>query len=315
MITLIFNFIIIPGFLFTSLVGLLASWIDRKVTARIQWRVGPPLLQPVYDIIKLLGKEVIVPRGSGKITFLLAPVFGLAAVILVATLLGVTIFSPQKGFIGDIIVVIYLLTIPSIAIIIGGAASGNPLASLGASREMKLILAYELPFILAIAVVIIKGGSIRIGELINFQLNNGIFIKHPSGVLAFIVAIMCMQAKLALVPFDMPEAETEIMGGALIEYSGAPLAVFKLTKSMLLYVLPLFLIAIFWGGVDFSGGTNLEVFLSILKGIGKYVILLVIIILIKNTNPRLRIDQALKFFWGPMTILAIIGVVLAMLGR
>ena len=314
MITLIFNFLIFPGFLFSSLIGILASFIDRKVTARIQWRVGPPLLQPIYDLIKLLGKEIIVPRASGKITFFLFPVFGLSSAIVVSTMLGLTLFSPEKGFLGDLIVLIYLLIIPSLAIIIGGASSGNPLASLGASREMKLILGYELPFILAVLIAVIKGGSIRIGELVTFQLTNGVFLKSPSGILAFIVAIISIQAKLALVPFDLPEAETEIMGGALIEYSGAPLALFKLTKMILLYALPLFVITIFWGGIDFSGSGRVDMLLSLVKGLGKFVSILVIIILIKNTNPRLRIDQVLKFFWGPMAVLALLGVILATLG-
>ncbi|PIV63647.1 MAG: carbon monoxide-induced hydrogenase proton translocating subunit CooK, partial [bacterium (Candidatus Ratteibacteria) CG_4_9_14_3_um_filter_41_21] len=142
---LIFSFLIFPGFLFTAVIGCLASWIDRKVTARVQWRVGPPILQPFYDLVKLSGKETIVPRGGAKLTFLTTPIVALSAITLVSTLTWRVLLSPQTTFIGDLIVVIYLLTIPSIALIISGAASGNPLASLGASREMKLILGYELP--------------------------------------------------------------------------------------------------------------------------------------------------------------------------
>jgi len=304
----LFYFIVFPGFLFTTLVGLLVSWIDRKVTARVQWRVGPPILQPVYDFVKLLGKEIIVPQGGSRLTFLLSPLFGLAAVTVVSTLLWLVMISPEKTFIGDLIVVIYLLVIPSISIILGGFASGNPLASLGASREMKMILAYELPFILAIFTPVIQAhGIIRLGDLLQYQWANSIFINSWSGFIAFVVAIICMQAKLALVPFDIPEAETEIMAGPYIEYSGAPLALHKLTRWMMLFVVPMFLVIMFMGGIVFSGW-------HILWGILKYVLLLVIIILMRNTNPRLRIDQAIRFFWGPMTILAIIGVILAFLG-
>ena len=304
----LFYFIIFPGFLFTALVAILVSWIDRKVTARVQWRVGPPLLQPLYDFVKLLGKETIVPQGGAKLTFLLSPLFGLAAVTIVSTLIWLVMISPGKTFLGDLIVVIYLLAIPSISVIIGGFASGNPLASLGASREMKMILAYELPFILAIFTPVIKAhGIIRLGELLQYQWANSIFLNSWSGFIAFIVAIICMQAKLALVPFDIPEAETEIIAGPYIEYSGAPLALYKLTRWMMLFVVPMFLVIMFMGGIVFSGW-------HILWGILKYVLLLVIIILMRNTNPRLRIDQAIKFFWGPMTILAVIGVILAFLG-
>jgi NADH-quinone oxidoreductase subunit H len=300
---LLFNYLIFPGFLFSSCIGLIAGWIDRKVTARIQWRVGPPWYQNFIDIIKLLGKETIVPEGA-KLTFLLSPYLGLLSLILVATIVGKTILSPLESFVGDLIVILYLLIIPAIAIIIGAFSSRNPFASIGASREMKLVLAYELPFILSIIAVIVKsGGAIQIGSILNHQISSGSNLASFSGIAAFIVAIFCMQAKLCFVPFDMSDAEQELMAGTLIEYSGLPLAIFKLTKAVLLYTLPLFLIILFWGK-DLS-----PLFLII-----KYIILLVVIILIKNTNPRLRIDQALRFFWGPLTLLAIIAIVLASLG-
>ncbi|MBU0548376.1 MAG: NADH-quinone oxidoreductase subunit H [Candidatus Omnitrophica bacterium] len=299
----LFNYLIFPGFLFSACVGLIACWIDRKVTARIQWRVGPPWYQNFVDIVKLLGKETIVPAGA-KITFLLSPVLGLLSTILVATILGVTVRLPLESFIGDLIVVLYLLIIPAISIIIGAFSSRNPLASIGASREMKLVLGYELPFILAITVIIIKSaGSIQIGSILNHQINFGSNLASFSGMLAFLVAIICMQAKLGFAPFDMSESEQEIMGGVFIEYSGLPLAIFKLTKAILLYTMPLLLIILFWA-------KNL----TILASIGKYIAILVIIILIKNTNPRLRIDQAIRFFWGPVTSLAIIAIALALFG-
>jgi len=297
------------GFLLTAIIGLLASWIDRKVTAKVQYRVGPPLLQPLIDIVKLLGKETLIPAGSSKITFLIAPVIGFASVILVSTLLWINNIYPEKSFLGDLIVVLYLLVIPSISIIMGGFASRNPLASLGASREMKLILSYELPFILAILVTVIKSGfTFRLGEILTFQAQNGAFVGSWSGVLALIVAIICMQAKLALVPFDIPEAETEIASGPLIEYSGSGLAIYRLMKNMLLFTLPFFLIILFIGGLRFDG-------IHLLYGVLKYIGLVALMTVIRNTNPRVRIDQAVKFFWGPMTIIAIIAIILALLGR
>ena len=297
------------GFLLTAIIGLLASWIDRKVTAKVQYRVGPPLLQPLIDIVKLLGKETLIPAGSSKITFLIAPVIGFASVILVSTLLWINNIYPAKSFLGDLIVVLYLLVIPSISIIMGGFASRNPLASLGASREMKLILSYELPFILAILVTVIKSGfTFRLGEILTFQAQNGAFVRSWSGTLALIVAIICMQAKLALVPFDIPEAETEIVGGPLIEYSGSGLAIYRLMKNMLMFTVPFFLIIVFIGGLRFDG-------IHLLYGVLKYIGLVALMTVIRNTNPRVRIDQAVKFFWGPVTIIAIIAVILALLGR
>lgn len=306
--TTMFRFLVFPGLLFTAVAGMLASWVDRKVTARVQWRVGPPLLQPLYDFVKLLGKETIVPAGGSVLAFLGAPLVGLAGAALAATLVGTAALNPAEGFSGDIIVILYLLVLPSLAVILGGAASKNPLASVGASREMKLILSYELPFILVLLVPVIQsGGMLRLGDLLNYQAANGSFAWSVSGVLALLAVIPCLQAKLALVPFDQAEAETEIMGGALIEYSGAPLAVFKLTKAMMLVVAPVFLVVTLWGGFGQSVG-------SVLLGVVKYVVLLVLIILIRNTNPRLRIEHAMKFFWGPVTAVAILAVLIALLG-
>ncbi len=301
-------YLIFYGFLLTAIVGLLASWIDRKVTARVQYRVGPPILQPLIDIIKLLGKETLVPRGVSKITFLAAPLVGLSGVILVSTLLWINNINQSNSFMGDLIVAIYLLAIPSISIIMGGFASGNPLASLGASREMKLILGYELPFVLAVFVPVIKSGfAIKLGQILTFQAENGVIVGSWSGALALVVVILCMQAKLALVPFDMPEAETEIVGGTLIEYSGSGLAIYRLMKNMLLFTLPFFVIILFMGGLRLDG-------MHLLYGILRYVGLVALITVIRNTNPRVRIDQAVRFFWGPVTVIAIVAVVLAFRG-
>jgi NADH-quinone oxidoreductase subunit H len=306
----IFYYLIFPGCAFTVVVGCLASWIDRKVTARVQFRKGPPFLQPFWDIMKLLGKETTIPRGSSRWAFLLSPIIAFSSTILVSTILWRILIAPKTSYIGDLIVVIYLLTIPSICLVVGGAASSNPLSSLGASREMKMILSYELPFILALFVPVIKsGGHLDLGYLVDYQWmqENHVFVLSASGFLAFLVAIISMQAKLGLVPFDNPEAETEIIAGPYTEYSGPPLALFKLTGWMSLFVLPVFLMVIYMGGIRFQG-------IHILWGILKYVLLLVIIVLIRNTNPRVRIDQAMRFFWGKVLIIAVIAVILAFLG-
>lgn len=304
---MILQFLIFPGLLFTAVVGLVTSWIDRKVTARVQMRVGPPFLQPFYDVIKLMIKETCVPAGGSKLLFLSAPLLGLAAVTLASTIIWRSLIAPQQTFVGDLIVVLYLLTMPALAVVLGSFASRNPLASLGGSREMKLILAYELPFVLAVLVPVIMTHSIRFGDIL---LAEHAAVAVPSGIITLIVAILCMQAKLTLVPFDAPEAETELTGGAYIEYSGPPLAMFKLTRAMMLFTMPMFLVTVFCGGIDFGGG-----WLDIVLGILKYVGLVVVIVLIRNTAPRVRIDQAVKFFWGPMTVAALVAVILALIGK
>jgi NADH-quinone oxidoreductase subunit H len=301
---LLFYYLIFPGFIFSTCVGLLAWWFERKVSARLQWRVGPPWYQNFIDILKLSGKEVILPKSS-QLTFLLSPYLGLAAVTLVATGLGRSIISPLESVSGDLIVVLYLLTIPAIALIIGASASKNPLASIGASREIKLVLSYELPFILSIIAVIIRSkGAIQIGQIIAYQSLFGSNLFSISGALSFLAIIFSMQAKLGITPFEICEADQEIMAGTLIEYSGLPLAIFKLTKAVMFYTLPLFVIILFFGK-DLS-----PLFLIV-----KYLMLILVVILIKNTNPRLRIDQALRFFWRLPTLLGITAILAALLGR
>ena len=301
-------YLIVYGFLFTATAGLIASWIDRKVTARVQYRVGPPFFQPFIDIVKLMGKETLVPEAASRFTFLAAPLMGMTGVMVASAILCVNDVHTGSGFVGDVIVAVYLFTVPSLSIIMGGFASRNPLATLGASREMKLILSYELPFILAILVAVIKSGfSVTLGGILDFQAQNGFIAGSLSGFLAFLAGILCVQAKLGLVPFDIAEAETEITSGPLIEYSGVTLGMYKLMKNMLLFVLPFFLIILFLGGLRFDG-------IQILYSALKYAGILVVITVIRNTNPRLRIDQAVRFFWGPVTIISIIAVVLAFLG-
>ncbi|MCK4329716.1 NADH-quinone oxidoreductase subunit H [candidate division WOR-3 bacterium] len=299
---IVFYYIIFPGFLTAFILGGIASWTERKLTAKIHARVGPPFLQPFYDIIKLFIKEVTIPDSASKTIFMLSPIIAFASVPIVATIVGINFLNPEYGFNGDLLVCVYLLLIPSIAIILGSSASGNPLASIGASREMKLVLSYELAFWAALTVPIIRTNTFRLSDLMEYQVLNGATAGSWSGIIAFIVAIICIQAKLARVPFDMPEAETEIAGGAYIEYSGALLGFFKMSQYMMLVVLPVFLLQIFWGPLNSP--------ITILK----YLLLLFIIVLIENTNPRLKIDQAVKFFWFGLFPLGIISIILAVLG-
>ena len=306
----LFLFLIFPGFLFSATIGLFAGWVDRRLTARVQWRVGPPWYQNFIDVIKLLFyKETVIPENVSRVIFLGMPLLSLASATLVSTIILVISGMPQAGFIGDIIVVIYLLMIPAISLMLGAFASENPLASLGASREMKLMLSYELPFIIAILVPVIKSGyTIKLGDIIMGQSTSGHIIGSPSGVISFLVMLLCVQAKLGYAPFDIPEAETEIMTGPYIEYSGKALGIFKLTKAIMLFALPVLMIILYFGGIAF----NAEGFI---KNIIQYLLILAVIVVIKNTNPRVRVDQAVKFFWGPVTALAVISAIFAYLGH
>ncbi len=306
-IEMIFYLLVFPGLLFTSILGLTIGWVDRKVSARFQFRVGPPFFQNFNDFFKLLGKETIIVKDGIHIVFILAPFISFAMIVLVSAMIGTALFFGE-GFGGDIIVVMYLLMVFSVMVILGGSSSGNVYSSLGAGREIKLLLADELAFILILLVPIIKSGyQLNLQEFISFQNENGMLINSASGIIAFFIGLICIQAKMTLPPFHIPEAETELIEGPFMEYSGPPLAFWKLNHFMLYVVFPFLLVLLFLGGFKFEG---IETLWSILK----YLLIVVLMIIIKNTNPRIRIDTALKFFWMYAAPLGIIAVVLAVFG-
>jgi NADH-quinone oxidoreductase subunit H len=305
----LFYFLVFPGLLFAGVTGAFLSWFDRKITARVQFRKGPPVLQPFYDFFKLLlVKETILPKYGSPVVFLLAPVFAVFGATAAGVFIMLPLFNITTGFKGDLLVIFYLLTIPSFSYIIGAIASGNPLAAVGGSREMKLILSYELTFLLVIAGVIMKcRQQIDLYTIIQTQQTGTAFIGSISGVLLFIVGIFCIQAKLAFVPFDMPEAEAEITEGIFIEYSGTAYAFIKLAKFIMLFVLPAFIICLLMKGFRLEG-------IGILWAILKVLAVVLILTLIRNTNPRIKIKQAMSFFLIWMNMLAVIAIVLIYFG-
>ncbi|MCD6205511.1 MAG: NADH-quinone oxidoreductase subunit H [Candidatus Marinimicrobia bacterium] len=304
---ILFHLFVFPGMLFTGVLGLLVGWLDRKVSAWFQFRVGPPILQNFNDFFKLLGKETIIVKNAVKPVFIVAPLAGFAVLTLIATIIGLALFY-NEGFAGDMFVVMYLTMTFSVMVILGGSSTGNVYSSIGAGREMKLLLADELAFILVFLVPIVKSGyHIQFDQILQYQQLNGAVIGSPSGIIAFIVGILCIQAKMTLPPFHIPEAETEIVEGPFMEYSGPLLAFWKLDHYMMYVIFPFLLVILFMGGFNLTG-------IGILWAVLKYLAIVVVMIIIKNTNPRIRIDTALNFFWKYASPLAFIGVILAVLG-
>jgi NADH-quinone oxidoreductase subunit H len=306
-IDMLFYLIVFPGFLFTAVLGLTAGWVDRKLSARFQFRTGPPFLQNFNDFFKLMGKETVVSRQGIQTLFILAPFAAFGAIVVTSSMVGMSLFY-NAGILGDILVIMYLLMIFSVMVILGGSSSGNVYSSLGAGREMKLLLADELVFILVLLVPIIKSGyGIKLQEIILFQQESGMFISSVSGLLGFLAGLLCIQAKMTLPPFNIPEAETEIVEGPFMEYSGPPLAFWKLNHFMMYVLFPFLLIALFLGGFSFQGA-------GIVMSLLKYLLILFLIIVIKNTNPRIRIDTALNFFWKYAFPVMIAAIILAVFG-
>ena len=310
---ILFNILVFPGCLFVGAMGLLLSGIDRKVLARMQKRVGPPIIQPLYDFLKLLGKETIVPKAANRKVFLGAPVVGFAALVVTAALIPVLGYRAFEGS-ADLIVLLYLLTSPAVALIIGGSSSGNPYAGIGISREMVTMMSYELPLICIFLAVAKKvGGStlcFSLSQIAAYQQANGSLIGCVSLIPAAAAMLLVIPAEVGTQPFDVAEAETEILEGPLIEYSGAPLAVFKLNTSMKMYIMTALFSALFLGGLA-TGVTALDVLIQVLLCIA---LTLICMTTIHAVTARLKIEHLFKFYWTVVAGLAALSLVLVWLG-
>ena len=308
--------LIFPGFLFCFLAGMLLCGIDRKLVAKMQKRVGPPVLQPFYDFFKLCGKETIIPAVASKTTFLLAPLVGLAALVVIQLFIPIFNFSAFTAT-ADIIVILYLLLIPAVATIIGGAASGSPYAGVGLSREMVTVIAVELPLVLVLlavgkAVGNAMGGGLTFSfaDISAYQAANGSLICKASMIPAAIAMLMVIPGETGNHPFDAAEAETEICEGLLAEYSGAPLGVFKLTHAIKMLTLTSLFVALFLGGV----GVGIPLVDALIVFALCVVITVISISLVHAVTARLRIEQIFKFYWTVVSGLALVSLVLAWYG-
>ena len=308
--------LIFPGFLFCFLAGMLLCGIDRKLVAKMQKRVGPPLLQPFYDFFKLCGKETIVPAAAERISFMLAPLVGLAALVEIQLFIPVFGFTAFSG-IGDIIVILYLLLIPALAMILGGAASGSPYAGVGLSREMVTVISCELPLVLVLLAVAKTVGSaigtglcFSLSEIAEYQMVNGSLITKISMLPAAAAMLLIIPGETGNHPFDAAEAETEICEGMLAEYSGAPLGVFKLSHAVKMLSLTSLFVALFLGGL----GTGIMALDALLLFVLCAVITAVAISFVHAFTARLKIEQIFKYYWTVVSLLALISLVLAWYG-
>lgn len=308
--------LIFPGFLFCFLAGMLLCGIDRKLVAKMQKRVGPPILQPFYDFFKLCGKETIIPAAASKTTFLLAPLVGLAALVVIQLFIPVFQFSAFSGM-ADIIVILYLLLIPAMSIILGGAASGSPYAGVGLSREMVTIISCELPLVLVLLAVGKAVGSamgtglcFSLSDIAAYQAANGSLITKISMIPAAVAMLMVIPGETGNHPFDAAEAETEICEGLLAEYSGAPLGVYKLSHAIKMLTLTSLFVALFLGGL----GTGIVILDGIILFVLCVVLTAVSISFVHAVTARLKIEQIFKYYWTVVSGLALISLVLAWYG-
>ncbi len=304
-----------PGALFLFIYSTFCEWFDRKIYARLQNRMGPThtgrwgILQPVADFLKLMSKEDIVPERADKTLFTLLPVFGIAAVSTAMLLLPLWHYDPVQSspnsFSGDIIVLLYILTLPTLIFFLAAWSSTSFFSTIGGARVLTMLFGYEVPLFLAVLGPAILAGSWRLVEIAAFFQAKPAFLLV--NLIGFIVAVICLQAKLERTPFDIPHAETEIVGGTFTEYSGKKLALFRLMTDVEMVAGSGLLAAVFLGG--FPGG----LIPGLLNFILKTLFVIFLLSVIRALTSRIRIDQVISFAWKYLAPLAVLQLLITIL--
>lgn len=304
-----------PGFLFLFVYSTFVEWFDRKVYARLQNRMGPThtgragLLQPIADIVKLMAKEDIVPDKADKRVFTALPVVGLAVVLTAGLLLPVwNIDLAATGpisFPGDLIVLLYLLSLPTLVLFLAGWSSTNAFSIIGGTRVLTMLFGYEVPLFLAVLSPAVLAGSWRMAEIAAFYRAHPLLILP--NLIGFGIALIAVQAKLERTPFDIPHAETEIVGGTFTEYSGKKLAFFRLMADVELVVAAGLLATVFLGGF---GGSVLPAFIQFVL---KTLFVVFLLSVLRAVTGRIRVDQVVSLAWkwlAPLAVLQLLIVIL-----
>lgn len=292
--------LLFPGGLFLLFSGMMYEWADRKLMARFQSRVGPRWFQPIADTFKLLSKEEVTPEGVDRGLFFYLPVVALAAALTASLYVPLFGFAPAFSFRGDLVVTLYMLSMLTLCLGLAGANTFNRFALIGATRTLTQLFSYEAPFLLALLGPALAAGTWQISQVNDFAGGNiWMALTQPIG---FVVALVGLMGKLELTPFDAPEAETEIVSGALTEYSGRGYALFRLGKNVELVVGLTMVAAFYLGGI-----ANPIAFLL------KTFALLLFLSALQSLFARLRIDQVVGLWWRIGALLALLNVLLVVL--
>jgi NADH-quinone oxidoreductase subunit H len=281
-----------PSGLFLLFCGLMYEWADRKLVAQLQNRIGPRWFQPFADLVKLLAKEEVVPEGANARLFSLLPLLALAGALTAALYVPLFGLTTSYSFPGDLIVTIYLLSLMTLCIGLAGANTLDRFSLVGATRTLTQLFSYEAPFLLALLGPAIAAGSWQISQIAAAGSSRWFLWTQPVG---FIVGLIGLMGKLELPPFDAPEAETEIVAGALTEYSGRGFGLFRLGKGAELVVGLTLMAAFYLGGL----ANPLDFLLKTLA-------LLLVLVGLQTVMTRLRIDQTVGLWWRFGSVLALL---------
>ncbi len=320
--------------------GLLYKGFDRKISAMMQSRIGPPIIQPFRDVRKLLTKETIVPENAIEWIFNGAPIVALIAPLVALMYLPIGPFSPLLEGYGDLILVLYLLAIPAIAMAVGGFSSSSPYATVGAQREVVLMMSYELPLAISAITVAWKMNEIVGPETNPFSLQ--VISSNPIwghvgligglGIALIVFTLFAvLPGELSKEPFGQAKAKTEIADGVFVEYTGRNLGLFYIANTVQMIVLASLIITLFF---PYQLSNLLERWIilqgpilpivemgvwALLVDVVFYLFKLLLIIyfgvsLVRVAFARFQIDKASYFYWVPISIIGLLGLLFVVVG-
>ena len=302
---------VFPGLLSIAILGALLGWLERKLTARVQLRVGPlyaspagGILQMFADIIKLLFKELTIPDGADRFFFIMSPV---TALIIGAALLGLIPFAPGIQIANievGLPVFLAIVTLSPTIVLLAGWSANSKFPFIGGLRALFQQTAYEIPLWLSTLGVVIVTGTLSLTGIIDYQRNNGwLIIPQLLGAILFIVT---STAEMERLPFDLPEAESEIMMGWQAEYPGPLFMLVQGPAFVKLYAFSALFTTIYLGG--YLGPVPIP---PIVWFFLKTILILALIMLFRSTFPRVRLDQLLRQGWTTLLTLSIANIIIA----
>ncbi len=331
----------VPLMLIFATLFAFTTWLERKALARIQNRIGPNkvgipctrislfgLGQPAADGIKMLFKEDIVPRGADRLFHLLAPILALIPAMLVLCFLPLEFpwtksLLPVQAFLLDGAVIFFfaITGLNTLAVFMAGWASRNKYSLLGGMRAVAQMVSYEIPLVLSAVIVVMMVGNLNAAEIAKAQTGWDWFVFSPWGFAAFVIFFIAALAETNRSPFDLPEAESEIIAGYFTEYSGFKFALFFLGEYIAMFAISGLAVTLFLGGGDGPGvtmnlvdqGLPTEAFpgLTVIWFLMKIFALIAVMIWLRGTLPRLRVDQLMGFAWKFMLPLSILNILVA----